>query len=1021
MAKAGQILESSQNAVNGALSKVENMPRTQIQDSDFPEHIFESEPEKFVLSLIKRFEELNGDPAKHDELASFVGQVYEEYFDEDLNVLNRFKLENLLVLASRANKIPEVQRMLGQEMVGEVVFGFGMYDEINIQPVINSLLNLPLFLKLDLVNFLQTVAAKAIGDGSSTGKAVQNIQNLLNSFAQHSTQPFLDYAIQLTLERLAEEKQHPSLGLLTFQGNVAASRLGESLDEDLDREHLHLSHLIRPSVDLKIGDKYVRISNDVIAIVDRSNIPKSYARFALKEEEGEDSIINPNAISRIREAVLDLRNLQFINIPRVINYLNANIIGPAIGLEPRLIDGLAEIWSKRIGILNPEQWLDLLASHHRMEIIKDDLSEFENKKKLEAKDINDQATEESIRKIYVILSKIYQHSDQIHPAWPRLQELVERGEFGGESYDLVDRILSFQIFWESVDGPKKEGNQKSRFIDPQLEPVIAEWNALDVLHQQNLDQAKAEVACLVQEYEDEWPPLASTFGKLARLLASDPGQLQQNILAYLDDVEKEYTAKLPEVEFVPYHQLATDRRVHPFSGQPLRDLPYLMQELHRPLMVAKISQDLGMELTSLNLSSQVHMLQFMAGENQEMFDRIRGVITQNPSFSSEFLTAFLSCAGDYSFGEVLISLVERLTPEVAENILKKYAELVEMTENTRSYLQANFAAELVVADPGLEEGIIQNLLRRGKAILVVAAQADTSETEIKASLLHVQGDLLLFANAFKGIYGRNARLEQFKELGIDHVAGGELAQDDFDQMILMADQNWKALKDMMPQMYGQIMHDVPSQMQGLDPDTGQPLDTTWHLMKRGEKVLGFFRLDTHSSDTVYFGSMNSLPELHGFKLGDAVLRDMLTQETKGKLTVAHASPKTAICGSYIAKYGFVGTALTPYHQTGELLLEIEKDGRGEPAHYQLTDKDFDSLLASKGSDGVEILEYQFDEKFSGAEYQRFLQEAGERFERGQVMTAYKAKPILRSVNSHQDVKMTRYVVGFEPKSEQVPR
>lgn len=501
---------------------------------------------------------------------------------------------------------------------------------------------------------------------------------------------------------------------------------------------------------------------------------------------------------------------------------------------------------------------------------------------------------------------------------------------------------------------------------------------------------------------------------MLELLASRSSELHDGLTRFIEGLENEVAAELPRVRFEPYGALLSDKNINPFPKIGQSDLPLLMQQLHRPLMRQQIEEDLGVSFNDFNLNSQVHLLQFLAGNNKEAFGRMQELLHGDLPCKSEFLISFLSCAGDYTFGDKLVEIAEQYSPEGSEKIFKKYVELVVSSEKSRTYLRGAFGEELA-AKPGLEEAIVQNLLKRGKDLLQKAAQEGIDETTILKELEHSKGDLLLFANAFRGMYGREVSLDQFKELSIEHTAGGQLNQEEYDQMLVMADQNWDDLKKLMPQMYGQIMHDVPAQLKGEDSKTGGPIDTTWHVMKRNNTVLGYFRLDNTAPNTVYFGSMNSLPDLHGFKLGDAILRDMQAKETEGKLTEAHASPKTAICRSYINKYGFVGTGLLSYYDTGEQLLALEEDKRGVKPHmYVLKNKGVGELLVLNGKNGVEVAEYLFAEDFKNEAYKRFLEDAQKHFDNGKVLSAFHVTDEYRA-DEPDSKKLRKYVFGFEPK------
>lgn len=447
------------------------------------------------------------------------------------------------------------------------------------------------------------------------------------------------------------------------------------------------------------------------------------------------------------------------------------------------------------------------------------------------------------------------------------------------------------------------------------------------------------------------------------------------------------------------------------TDEERNEMTYDLRTMLSIPFMQRIEENLGLAYSELGLREINYLYNFIKYLDS---NQVAALAADIDKFDIALVTTLLSTEHGSEMGLAVSKIARYFSYEGASQVFNKYTELVNVADGVRRYLHENYGEELA-AKPGLEEAIVQNLLKRGKDLLQKAAQEGIDETTILKELEHSKGDLLLFANAFRGMYGREVSLDQFKELSIEHTAGGQLNQEEYDQMLVMADQNWDDLKKLMPQMYGQIMHDVPAQLKGEDSKTGGPIDTTWHVMKRNNTVLGYFRLDNTASNTVYFGSMNSLPDLHGFKLGDAILKDMLAKETEGKLIEAHASPKTAICRSYINKYGFVGTGLLSYYDTGEQLLALEEDKRGVKPHmYVLKNKGVGELLVLNGKNGVEVAEYLFAEDFKNEAYKRFLEDAQKHFDNGKVLSAFHVTDEYRA-DEPDSKKLRKYVFGFEPK------
>jgi hypothetical protein len=711
----------------------------------------------------------------------------------------------------------------------------------------------------------------------------------------------------------------------------------------------------------------------------------------------------------------NLSSFSKIKLPNLLDIFNKKIIFPLQKNNSRFSCSLGKVWEKEIGILNTEEWETLFMDRQKLDKVLEELLTLEEIKYVEVGNKNEEAFNTLAKKVYNTVLALINKGEKPPFGWNELKGLIEREDFGNESYEAVRTVLSPFRYDDLL-----ENNSLGGIHDrPEMKALYSEWRGLKKFGQDNLKQVENEIQARYAHAEEERREVALSYNKALGRLAVQTPKLLQELFKFLDEIKINLCQKLPTVNFFPYSSLITDSKINPFSGKGQADIPTLIGQLHRPLMREKIETDLGISLSEINLNSQVHMLQFLASNNKGIFNQIRGVLQEDITYKREFLISFLSCAGDFRFGDKLMEISKKYFPEVAGRIFTKYAELVDASDRAREYLETNFGEKLA-AKPGLEDEIVQNLLRKGKSILKKAAEEETSEEVFLKELEHCKGDLLLFANAFRGVYGKEVSLEQFHELGFEHVPGGELTQETQDQMLAIADRNWSELRILMPGMHDQIMHDIPAQLKGKDPKTGEIVDTIWHVMKRGDTVLGFFRLDNFGQDSVYFGSMNSLPDLHGFKLGDAILKEMLIKETKGKLTEAHASPKTAICRSYLYRYGFVGTDLLSYYDTGEQLLAIEKDTReGRQPNYLLQGKSYSELEFIKGNteEGIEIIGYQFSEDFSEEEYRRFLKDAQQHFDHNFVLTAYVAGTTQYIFDPVTNKKTIKYLVGFEPKQK----
>ena len=989
--------------------RINNKPDSYDESVEFTRNF--DDPDKFISVLVDFVVEKATDISLESEelLASFLEKIHYRFFNRDPSIIDHLRVEKLLKLGARANRAPEVQRWFGGNLVIGMVGGLSCMSQEDEVTLRQSLDQLSLPEQLDIINFLQTVAVRAITEGSVSRQALKRIHKLLEKMRDESDSAFTGYSVAQSLERIEREEDNPSpAGALLIMRSVNNGRLNEQLSQELIDEGDRLGRCIRSSVPLALGDSFQRTSQDVVTILDRTGLPKYFGRVS-DVELNNKAIFDYRAIVRTKDAVQDPLNLSRTNISHVFNYVNYNLVYPILGDHHDTPEEIGAFWSNRIGILPANEWTELFV--HK-EVIDDLRDELKHTKMVAVDNAEKQNIVASNKLIAEVFAQVSGHLEELSGGVSQrehadLKSAIDQ-EQEEEAHEICEKFITRYRMLSEIGMV----NLRELAGAAIMEDFVTKWEQLSELQLSNRRDAEVKAKENREKSAEKWDSALLPYEKLIDELGRHIPELQSGLTRLADELDAEIKTELPLVEFIPYNELLTDKKICPFPGNDTNDLPMLMQQLDRPKTREMIQNDLGISFNDFNINSKVYLLQFLAGNNQETFGRVQALLKKDPPYKKDFLVSFLSCAGDFSFGDKLIAIAEQYPPEQAGAIFKKYAGLAAAADGAQEYMKANFGKELA-DEPDLEDDIVRNLLGRGKKVLEDSAKRNPDEPGVLEELKHINGELLLFAHVFRGTYGKLS-WDQIKGLGVEHVAGGNIPEKECDQMQRMSFNNWEELKTLMPKMYDQITLDVPLQLQGINPEGGEPLDTTWHTLKLGDIVLGFFRLDNVAPDTVYFGSMNSMPDLHGFKIGAAVL-EILARETEGKLTQAHTSPKTAICRTYL-KEGFVGTSLLSYHETGETLLAIEKERRpGQTHDYKLQGKSFAELEKLKGTEGTEVIEYQFSGDFTDEAYLKFLQDAQERFNNGQVLSAYVADTTQYLVDTSTNKSVVRYLAGFEPK------
>lgn len=146
--------------------------------------------------------------------------------------------------------------------------------------------------------------------------------------------------------------------------------------------------------------------------------------------------------------------------------------------------------------------------------------------------------------------------------------------------------------------------------------------------------------------------------------------------------------------------VCADYRFNPFSEESDTDLPLLLQHLHRPAMRSLIEEDLGIDLKSIPLASQIHLLRFLAGKNADTFTKLRSVLQEHPAQVETILKSFFACSEDPSMGESILDLVHL---DRSGEILRAYTDIADAAEEDAKgilamYTKANPQGELDYKD-----------------------------------------------------------------------------------------------------------------------------------------------------------------------------------------------------------------------------------------------------------------------------------------------------------------------------------
>lgn len=685
--------------------------------------------EIFLNTFFDFVEKKSLEGKEQKKLANFIASVDRLLFSISPSILNVVGLDTLLIKTARATRISEIQGWIGQMMVGEMVYELNWTDEKNIQSLLNKILNCDLPEQLDLVNQLTTIAAQAIADGHIGDNAKDRIVWILERINQRSSSYILRYATENALEVIEKEEEDPSLSVITFSGNVAGSRLSKTLDEKLADQNETLKRQINISNKKNKDYKLLQIASDAAGVFDHSNTPRQFTQidFSRLPKPTEN---NNEAIEGLKETAESKLNIN--DFLTLLIYVSEDILLNQNNLEDSTPEIISEKWHSISSVFPKEEWkrvFTVLIKKVKLEDEKEErIFELQEKTKRENSEASEKFVELVVEKGKNIIDTIPEVPSLLIEHYENLTNYTQEGNeerafVAAEEFVNYFRMSSPEYF-DLSQNPRDIPKHKN----PDVRELQEALESLERFHSDNWQTYKKETDSLNSQEENEEE--IKEFLSVKNLIANKQEQLQVDILNFLKDLSKKIKTKLVGVEVKQYSQIETDPDLNPFLGKGGEQLALLLQNLHNPTLRNFIEQDLNIELSTIPLRSQIHLLRFLAEQNQGEFNKLRNILQKKPTFKKEFLNSFLITAEDLRFGQTVIGLAETLSsyPEIGTKVFQTYDQYIAQVSEVAKKVLIDLQQEF----PNLslnENIIIQSLLSRAKDFMVELETSIKSKPE----------------------------------------------------------------------------------------------------------------------------------------------------------------------------------------------------------------------------------------------------------------------------------------------------
>ena len=284
-------------------------------------------------------------------------------------------------------------------------------------------------------------------------------------------------------------------------------------------------------------------------------------------------------------------------------------------------------------------------------------------------------------------------------------------------------------------------------------------------------------------------------------------------------------------------------------------------------------KEFGLPLSELSLQEQLALIGYFKNSTNEN-------VAIKKEFAKKYgvdgLRTFLSIEQEKkgeNMGDKILALGEKLPKEVAEQVFKKYGEIINITTKVQEILGEILPQNIIENTQKEIFEIKESLLTRAKNLLVnfYENKEDTSEKLLK-DLERYETEVLLYADTYKKLKesGKDIKLEDIKNTKIEILSQEEkrgIANELWDITIA----NRPFIKDP-----GEI-----EKRKKVFFSTIENNNSDFYILKHGKSVISFCSFTPDENDNICIESLNTNTEAKGSSIGSEFLPAVL-EKVKNK-------------------------------------------------------------------------------------------------------------------------------------------
>jgi RNase H-fold protein (predicted Holliday junction resolvase) len=313
----------------------------------------------------------------------------------------------------------------------------------------------------------------------------------------------------------------------------------------------------------------------------------------------------------------------------------------------------------------------------------------------------------------------------------------------------------------------------------------------------------------------------------------------------------------------------------------------------------KLSEKIGVGIHNLDWREQLQVatMEYETGVVSGSKDFIKFA----DRYKLNGLKTFLSLEqGGLEMGKKILKIGEKFkeTSEVVNAIFEKYAELVNAVEGVENYLKEQFKKE----DPKLIQEIKENLLMRGKAILVIFADEEMTVEAVTERLKEIDTEVDILGAILRAMKNKGEKIDLniVKDLSILSVY--KLDENAINDVMALVKDSW----DQNVKNNGVSADFAKVVINGLRGELeSNRMDTEINILKYQDRPIGMIRFQIVDDKTLVVKSVNVHSRLKGINVG-TFLFELIRKKSQEKNLKLDVLLKNQVSCHYISEIGFHG-------------------------------------------------------------------------------------------------------------------